>query len=280
MGDEFFNIRDGQSLPWSLANIDFDAIDIDSARRREDVFVLVCSCSFIESGSDLYTHNLVQHFPDDVVLRTWLVQHWEPEELQHGRALSTYIQHVWPEFDWHAAYQGFWNEYSKQCLTEYLEPSRGLELVARCVVETGTASLYRALSTMHIEPVLTKLATHIMSDEVRHFKNFYHHFKHYRSKEQLNRWQILSAVLRRMAEIKREDGDIALRHVFNERYPHLRGDCREFHRVASTTTSLLRRHTSAQMGIKMLLKPLGFSSRLEDIFEKPLALISRKLFLH
>ncbi|MES1196240.1 MAG: ferritin-like domain-containing protein [Steroidobacter sp.] len=280
MSRELFNINDGRSLPWTLASIDFNSIDTDSARKREDVFVLVCSSSFIESGSDLYTQNLVRHFPDDIALQTWLSQHWEQEELQHGRALSAYIQHVWPEFDWHAAYQCFWNEYSKQCLTEYLEQSRGLELVARCVVETGTASLYRALSTMRVEPVLTRLAANIMSDEIRHYKNFYHHFKRYRENEQLSRLQILAAILRRVGAIRNEDSDIALRHVFNERYPLLHGNHREYRRVASATAALLRNHGSTGMAVKMLLKPLGLSSQLEDVFEKPLALISRKLFLH
>ena len=273
-------MTDGQSLPWTLANMDFDAIDRDLVRDHEDIFVLVCSSSFIESGSDLYTHNLIEHFPGDAALQTWLSQHWEQEELQHGRALSAYIQHVWPEFDWHAAYQSFWNEYSRQCLTENLEHSRGLELAARCVVETGTASLYRALSAMRAEPVLTQLAANIMSDEVRHYKNFYHHFKRYRDEEQLSRRQILAAMLRRIGEIRNEDSSIAMRHVFNERYPHLRGKNREYERVAGTTTSLLRNHASPGMAVKMLLKPLGLSSQLEDAFEKPLAMLSRKLFLH
>ena len=51
----------------------------------------------------------------------WLQQHWEPEELQHGRALRRYVEAVWPEFDWPAAYDSFFAEYSRLCTTEELE---------------------------------------------------------------------------------------------------------------------------------------------------------------
>src|SRR3546814_15762931 len=79
------------TLPWSLESIDFDRIDVARIRHDEDLFFLLCSASFVESGSDLYTQNLIDHFADDQELQTWLGQHWEHEELQHGRALAAYV---------------------------------------------------------------------------------------------------------------------------------------------------------------------------------------------
>jgi hypothetical protein len=91
---------------WYLEDLNYSGIDIPRVRERDDLFLLVCSASFIESGSSTYSRNLVDYFSDDAEVREWLIEHWEPEELQHGRALRAYVQHVWREFDWEGAYFG------------------------------------------------------------------------------------------------------------------------------------------------------------------------------
>ena len=268
------------SLPWSLENIDLDGIDLARVRDNEDLFLLLCSASFVESGSDLYTHNLIDHFAGDDALQAWLRDHWEHEEMQHGRALSAYVRHVWPEFDWEAGFKGFFDEYGAVCTAEELESSRGLELAARCVVETGTASLYRALNDVTDEPVLKTLTNFIKSDEVRHYKHFYQHFRVYRDRERIGRYRIFRAVLKRVNEIKSEDSDIAMRHVFDRRYPELAGNHAEFRRITSRAQGLLKRHLPAEMTVKMLLKPLDLPARLHNALEKPLTKITERLFLH
>ncbi|WP_426701928.1 ferritin-like domain-containing protein [Rhodanobacter sp. Col0626] len=268
------------ALPWTLENIDLDRIDVAQVRHDEDLFFLLCSSSFVESGSELYTQNLIDHFAGDQELQTWLSQHWEHEELQHGRALAAYVRKVWPEFDWDKGFQAFWNEYGAVCTSEQLEPCRGLELAARCVVETGTASLYRALNEITDEPVLKQLTGHIKSDEVRHFKHFYQHYRLYREREGFGRYKVLRVILRRVNEIKSEDSDIALRHVFNQCYPQHAGNDAEFRRISNRAQGLLRRHIPAGMTVKMLLKPLDLPARLQSLLEKPLAKITEKLFLH
>lgn len=267
-------------LPWTVESLDFGRIEAQRIRHNEDLFFLLCSASFVESGSDLYTQNLVDHFAGDQELQTWLSQHWEHEELQHGRALSAYVRHVWPEFDWEAGFQAFWQEYGAVCTSEQLESSRGLELAARCVVETGTASLYRALNEITDEPVLKQLTNHIKSDEVRHYKHFYQHFRLYREREKLGRYKVFRAILRRVNEIKSEDSDIALRHVFNQCYPQHVGNDAEFRKISDRAQGLLRRHIPAEMTVKMLLKPLSLPAGLQNSLEKPLAKITEKLFLH
>ncbi|HEY8683000.1 MAG TPA: ferritin-like domain-containing protein [Rhodanobacter sp.] len=267
------------SLPWTLDSLDLDRIDLARIRHHEDLFFLLCSSSFVESGSDLYTQNLVDHFAGDLDLQTWLSQHWEHEELQHGHALAAYVKTVWPEFDWEAGFKAFWNEYGAVCTAEQLEPSRGLELAARCVVETGTASLYRALHEITDEPVLKQLTHHIKSDEVRHYKHFYQHYRIYREREGFGRYKVFRAILRRVNEIKSEDSDIALRHVFNQCYPQHLGNEKEFRRISDRAQGLLRRHIPAEMTVKMLLKPLDMPARLQGALEKPLARITEKLFL-
>jgi hypothetical protein len=266
--------------PWTLDSLELDRIDLSRIRHNEDMFFLLCSSSFVESGSDLYTQNLIDHFAGDQELQIWLSQHWEHEELQHGRALAAYVRTVWPEFDWDSGFKAFWNEYGAVCTAEQLEPSRGLELAARCVVETGTASLYRALNEITDEPVLKQLTHHIKSDEVRHYKHFYQHYRLYREREGFGRYKVFRAILRRVREVKREDSDIALRHVFNLCYPQHLGNETEFRRISDRAQGLLRRHIPAEMTVKMLLKPLDLPARLQNSLQKPLARIAERLFLH
>ncbi len=266
-------------LPWTLESLDLSRIEPARIRHNEDLFFLLCSASFVESGSDLYTRNLINHFAGDDALQTWLHQHWEEEELQHGRALSAYVKAVWPEFNWDAGFKSFWDEYGAVCTAEQLEPSRGLELAARCVVETGTACLYRALNDITDEPVLKQLTHHIKSDEVRHYKNFYQHYRIYREREGFGRYKVFRAILRRVNEIKSEDSDIALRHVFNQCYPQHKGDEKAFRKISDRAQGLLRRNLPARMTVKMLLKPLDLPAKWQNALEKPLAKIAERLFL-
>lgn len=269
-----------RGLPWRLEDLDLAGIARERIADDEDLFFLLCSASYVESGSDLYSQNLIEHFAGDAELGRWLEHHWQHEELQHGRALGAYVRAVWPAFDWQRGFDAFWREYGAVCTAEQLESRRGLELAARCVVETGTASLYRALHEITAEPVLKTLTAHIKSDEVRHFKYFYQHYRRYRDREALPRRQVLAAIVRRVREVKSEDSDIALRHVFNVRYPRQRDDDAAFHRVSHHAQALLRRHIPAQMTVKMLLKPLELPPRLQTTLQRPLAWLAEHLFLH
>jgi hypothetical protein len=265
-------------LPWRLEDIDFDAIDPTLAAQNEDLVVLLCASSFIESGSDLYSSNLALYFQGDTEVENWLNSHWEVEELQHGRALKKYISHVWPTFDWDASFKRFFEEYSKTCTVEEFEKTRALEMAARCVVETGTATLYRAINESSNEPVLKQLTAHIRSDEVRHYKHFLNYFKKYNLTEKNGRLKVLGALVRRVIEIKSEDSDIALRHVFAERYASEAVDGPRYRQVSKRVNALVRQHLSAEMCIKMLLKPLDLPTRVQSGIQRPLTKITQHVF--
>ena len=49
---------------WRVEDIDFSAIDHARVAGNEALFYLLVSASFVESGSDLYTRNLVDHYAD------------------------------------------------------------------------------------------------------------------------------------------------------------------------------------------------------------------------
>lgn len=265
-------------MPWRIEDIDLTRIDRQRAAANEDLMLLLCASSFIESGSDLYTSNLSVFFNGDPEVSEWLNREWEPEELQHGRALKTYIQYVWPEFDWDAAFQSFIDEYSKTCSFEEFERTRALEMVARCVVETGTATLYRAIGECSNEPVLKEITDNIRSDEVRHYKHFFRYFKKYNQIEGHGRLAVLGALMRRVMEIKNEDSEIALRHVFAGRYPDRVRDEAYNRELTARVNKLVRHNLSADMCVKMLLKPLNLPAKIQPGVHYPLAKITQHVF--
>jgi hypothetical protein len=270
--------QDSSILPWRYQDIDFSRVDRSLIADDEDLFFLLCASSFIESGSDLYTSNLASFFDGDSTITDWLNQHWESEELQHGRALKAYIQAVWPDFDWDLAFQRFFDEYSRTCTVEEFEKTRALEMAARCVVETGTATLYRAISDFAREPVLKELTGRIRADEVRHYKHFYQYFREYNAREGNSRWTVLRALLRRVLEIKNDDAEIALRHAFAIRYPDAPGGDARLKAMTSRVSRMVRRNLSAEMCVKMLLKPLDLPARIAPTIQYPLEKITQHVF--
>ncbi|WP_322054798.1 ferritin-like domain-containing protein [Paraburkholderia bannensis] len=268
----------GHVMPWRIEDIDLTRIDRERARANEDLLLLLCASSFIESGSDLYTSNLSVFFNGDPEVSDWLNNEWEHEEMQHGRALKTYINYVWPEFDWDTAFRNFFEEYSKTCSFEEFEKTRALEMVARCVVETGTATLYRAIGECSDEPVLKEITDNIRSDEVRHYKHFFKYFKKYNQVEGQGRLAVLGALMRRVMEIKNEDSEIALRHVFAVRYPDRVQDAAYNRELTARVNKLVRHNLSADMCVKMLLKPLNLPARIQPSVHYPLTKITQHVF--
>lgn len=269
-----------KALPWSLDQIDYQGIDIAHVRPDRELFYLLVSASFVESGSDTYAGNLASYYAAHPEASGWLSEHWEAEELQHGLALRRYVEHVWPEFDWERGYARFFEEYRHTCSSDNFEPSEALEMAARCVVETGTAALYRSLEQASNEPVLRNLTRRIADDEVRHYKHFYRYFNHFNGVEQLGRLRVLGALVRRLLEIKNEDAEIALRNVLRiergtEQIPQ-----KDVRKLNSRVSAVIRRNLPIEMTVKMLLRPLHLHAGVERAIRKPLVAVVSRVMLY
>jgi len=242
--------------PWLIEQIAFDRIAHERIVREDTWFYVLAAASFVESLADLYTHNLLDHMDGDSEASQWLRERWEPEELQHGRALRRYVETVWPAFDWQAAFDGFCADYRPYCKAELLEPTRALEMVARCVVETGTSGLYGLLQQISPEPVLTTLVGHIRNDEVGHYKYFYRSFLRYRELERPSRWQVARVIRQRLTEIGQEDAYLALKNAHAVRNPGQAFSPQDFQRFQHVAGNWARPHYPYEMTVKMLVKPL------------------------
>jgi ribosomal protein L39E len=269
---------------WRIEDIAYDTIDPSQVAGDEMLFHMVASASFIESGSQTYTRNLVEHYADSPDLGEWLAAHWEPEELQHGAALARYVQTVWPRFDWQAAYDSFFDEYARLCTVEALQ-SGPLEMVARCVVEMGTTTYYQVLRTLAEragEPVLVTLAERIRADEIGHYKHFLAHFKTLKTQQPISRWRVARVLGARLREMRESDSDVALRHVW--RHAHAEGEggnlfpggTRTFEEFKTRMMHQFGQNLPIPQAMRMTLKPLMLPPRLERWLQAPAVWLSRR----
>jgi len=247
---------------WNYKDISYDEIDIDLIKGNDFLFRVVSIASFIEITSDIYESNLVDFYKDDKDISSWLRDSWEPEEIQHGKALREYIQRVWSNFDWERAYNGFRKEYSKLCTIDEFQPTKAKEMLARMVVETGTSTFYRGLreyANSINEPILAKIANYIYKDELYHYEEFYSGFKKYNQKECLGRKEIIKVIYQRLKMANDEDIFIAHKYIApNE----------DFDAFKAKTKSFAKEFYPYNMAIKMLMQPLKLNRYLEDITAK------------
>ena len=266
-----------ESIGWRLEDIDFTPIDGTHSAADEPLLLLLIASSFIESGTHLYASNLMSHFDGDQEIITWLTEQWEAEELQHGRALRTYVAHAWPSFDWEQAYAGFIEAFKPLCNMDKLEPRRGLEMVGRCVVETSTTSLYRAIQGHARDPVLRDLVRRIGDDEVRHYKHFLRYFRKYQQHEPCSRLAVFGALVRRSLEIGLRDTDSGLRHAYNGRYRDTTTPHPTFEETRRAVHALLRPNVLVGLAGAMWLRPLQLAPRIEGALRKLFAGLARVL---
>lgn len=261
---------------WSVADIAWNRIDRNQARKDLSSYYLVTAASFVESAADLYTTNLVEHFPDPVT-QQWLLNHWQPEELQHGLALRTYVEKVWPEYDWQCGYLAFFAEYSRLCTVEELQPSRALEMVARIMIETGTSTFYTTLNRCCDEPVLKTLTGLIRQDEVSHYNHFRRFFETYRKQERIGRLDVMHSLYKRYAEAENEDIYISLKHAWHMRHPDCTNAEKQLDALMAELRPLLIGHFPYNMALKMLLQPLALNRTLLRLIMPVLEQAARRL---
>ena len=263
---------------WKLTDIPYHSIDRQAARADPYLLYLVAGASFVEITSDLYARNLAEYFADDPKLKRWLTEHWESEEKQHGQALRRYVECVWPEFDWERTYQAFYAEYSPYCTLGNLGPTRALELVSRCVVETGTATFYTTLARASPEPVLSLIANRIKDDEHRHYKVFLHQYQRWADSEHTNRRAVFENLSSRVRELDDEDIYYAVKHVFQATHPEHSFTRKDYRELRRRYLRLVRHHYPYPMAVQMLLGPLQLN-RLVKAAAMPLLSVAGWLYL-
>ncbi len=242
---------------WRLEDVAWDRFD--PAQVDPSMVPLVKAAAMVERNGVDYAIYLGRVFVDDPDFRH-ASDNWAVEEVQHGDALGRWAMLADPSWDFEAAFQRYRDGYKLPLHADAsVRGSRTGELIARCMVETGTSSYYTALAEATGEPVLQQVCKLIAADEYRHFKLFYDHMRRYLARERLGMLNRLRIAAGRITES--EDDELAYAyHCGNEpvemAYEHQRcigaymGRAISFYRF---------RHIERAMG--MVLKSVGLPPR-------------------
>ena len=187
----------------------------DSSRLDPEIVPLVKAAAMVERNAADYVTYLTRVFHDDPDFRA-AAERWGVEETQHGDALGRWGEFADRSWNFQDAFARYRAGYTIQLDAEAsIRGSRSGELIARCMVETGTSSYYSALGDSTDEPVLKEICRLIAADEYRHFKLFYDHLKRYLARENLSFARRLRVALGRIGES--EDDELAYAfHCGNE----------------------------------------------------------------
>ena len=190
---------------WSLDDIDWNAFDRSKAAPA--LISLAKSASMVEHNGRDYARYLCEVFAGDDEFQQ-IAHEWAEEEVQHGQALRKWSELADPSFDFDASFKAFTDGYKLPVnVGGSVRGSRCGELIARCVVESGTSTYYTAISEYTDEPVLKQICAHIAADEFRHYKLFYTHLKRYLEKEKLGAIKRFAVAMGRITES--EDDELA-----------------------------------------------------------------------
>ena len=242
---------------WQLEDVSWDRFD--PTLVDPDIVLLVKAAAMVERNGMDYAVYLGRIFRDDPDFRG-AAGNMGGEEVQHGDALGRWAMLADPGWDFEAAFARYRAGYKLPLDADAsVRGSRTGELIARCMVETGTSSYYTALADAAKEPVLQQVCRLIAADEYRHFKLFYDHMRRYLVRENLSMLTRLRIAAGRITES--EDDELAYAfHCGNEpeslAYAHDRciaaymGRAMGFYRL---------RHIERSMG--MVLKSVGLPPR-------------------
>jgi rubrerythrin len=198
---------------WRIDEVDWDRFD--RTKVDPDIVPIVKAAAMVERNGIDYAAYLNGVFGDDPDFRL-AADNWAHEEVQHGDALGKWASLADPAWDYAAAFARYRDGYHINIDADAsIRGSRTGELIARCMVETGTSSFYSAVADATDEPVLRLICRQIAADEFRHFKLFYDHMRRYLGRENLSFLQRLRIAAGRITET--EDDELAFAfHCANE----------------------------------------------------------------
>jgi len=248
-------VRYSAAVPhWTLDDIPWERFE--PQRLDPELLRLVKAASLVEQNGADYAHYLCGVFADDPAFQA-AARRWGEEEIQHGLALGRYAHLADPSFDHADACARFTAGFRVDLEAKVsVRGSRAGELVARCIVETGTSSYYTALAETTDEPVLKTISQRIAADELRHYKLFLTHLRRYQERDGLGTWGRLKVALGRIRES--EDDELAFAyHAAND--PATPYDRKRASRsYARRAYAVYRRH-HVERGIAMVLKAAGLT---------------------
>jgi len=193
---------------WTMNDIPWQRFDL--SRVDPDLLKLVKAASLVENNANIYADYLGNIFHEYPELQN-LTRVWAGEEVRHGQALARWATLADPNFNFDESVKQFRNNF--QVPVERSDSVRGSltgELLARCVVETGTSSHYTAIRHTTQEPVLNEICHRLAADELRHYRTFYEASKAFLARDKIGLVGRIKVVTGRVLEL----GDEEMAHAY------------------------------------------------------------------
>ncbi|HEY0105146.1 MAG TPA: ferritin-like domain-containing protein [Rhizomicrobium sp.] len=249
---------------WTLDDVRWHAFD--SAKATPWMVAAIKSASLVEFNAPDYVSYLKAVFADAPPETHAALEQWGREESQHGRALGRWAEMADPTFKLDDAFARFRAGYKPEHFAAgdgvSIRGSRRGEMIARCVVESGTSSYYTAIRDATEEPVLREIAGRIAADEFRHYKLFLETL-HAQDEPDLPFWKKLAVAAGRVTES--EDDELAYAYycanvpVADAAHTPYR---REYHsRVAASILNKIYRRHHIQKLVQMVAAAVGAKPR-------------------
>lgn len=240
---------------WTLDDIPWDRLA--PAEVDHDLLAVIKAAALVEYNADSYATYLGKVFAEDPSFQA-MAREWAAEEVQHGLALGRWAARVDPSFNFEVAVDRFRGTYRlpEGSGNASIRGSCSGELVARCMVETGTSSFYSAVAEATREPVLRLICQRIAADEYRHYKLFLTYMKPYLVRDRVGWFQRAWVGIGRVLET--QDDELACA------YHAANGGGEPYHRLRASQAyerrafRLYRRH-HIERAVGMAMKAWGLS---------------------
>ncbi len=243
---------------WRIEEVPWDRFD--PTKLDPQIVALVKAAALVERNGIDYGTYLNRVFAEDPAF-CGAADRWSVEEVQHGDTLGRWAMLADPGWDFETAFTRYKEGYHLPLLDTdaSIRGSRTGELIARCMVESGTSSYYSALGDAAEEPVLQDICRLIAADEFRHFKLFYDHMKRYLKRERIGLLQRMRIAVSRIGES--EDDELAYAFYCGNSPP----DATYLHETAiagyMSRAMTMYRYKHLERAVGMILKAIGLPPR-------------------
>lgn len=245
---------------WTLDEVRWDAFDASKTTPR--MIAAIKAAALVEMNAPDYVAYLKRVFHDAGPDMHAAIEQWGGEESQHGRALGRWAEMADPSYKVAEAFARFRAGYKPEHFRDddgaSIRGSRRGEMIARCVVESGTSTYYTAIKEATEEPVLKEITGRIAADEFRHFKFFFETL-HAQDEPDLPFWKKLRVAAGRITES--DDDELAYAYYCatvpaseEARTPYRR----DYHAkvAANILNTIYRRHHVRRL-VQMVAKAVG-----------------------
>jgi hypothetical protein len=245
---------------WALEDVHWAAFD--RSKTEPWLVAAIKSAALVELNAPDYVTYLKRVFKDAGQETIAAIEQWGAEESQHGRALGRWAEMADPGFKLDEAFARFHTGYKPPHFSDAegdsIRGSRRGEMIARCVVESGTSSYYTAIRDATDEPVLKEIAGRIAADEYRHYKLFFETLEA-QDEPDLPFWKKATVALGRIAEA--DDDELSFAYYCANvgagdtlARPYRRA---QYANAQAQTTMRIYRRNHIQRLVQMVAKAIG-----------------------